>query len=61
MNATIDFDDSRFRRLKIEAEGDAPLWFGVLGDYAKKVGDHSREAIRASVRNARRHSSSDAS
>ena len=86
MKATIDFDDTLYRRLKIEAarrgrtvrelvsEGvryvldgdpsnhtatdmavatDVPAFFGVLGDYAAKVDDHSLEAIRASVAAAR--------
>jgi hypothetical protein len=37
------------------AQGAPPAWFGVLGDYAATVDDHSPDAIRESVARARAH------
>lgn len=31
------------------AEDGAPPWFGMLGEYARDVSDHSMAAVRASV------------
>jgi len=48
MQATIEFDDALYRRLKVEAAC-RPAWFGSLGTYAAAVDDYSMSAVKRSI------------